>query len=276
MGAWGVGINQNDNYEDVFDEFINLYNQDYAVADITAYLIENNRDLIESEEYSNDFWFAIANCQWECKELEKAIYDKVEKIILSEENLKLWRQQDADTKTIIKRDIALKKFLTKLTTEKAKPRRRIKIKYYDSIFTNGDCLTYTLENGNFGGAFVLTDEKELQYPKNFIAITNINQRERPVLNDFKESFVVFEKYEHPILKRIDGRELIGYFMQYKYKTIDFNIEVVGNLPVNNTFESGNTVYGYGWGLLKLEQNHPIYNNWAIVDNRQLAIKKWLK
>jgi len=48
----------------------------------------------------------------------------------------------------------LLKFLEKLKTSKDKPQKRVKKKLYDSIFRKGDCLTYLMDNGNYGGAFV--------------------------------------------------------------------------------------------------------------------------
>ena len=275
MGAWGTGIKQNDNFSDIYDEFIDLYNDGYSVTDITKHLIEENQDLIKSKEYSNDFWFAIAYCQWECKELDKTVFETVEKIILSEENLNLWKEQDATTTTLKRRKHALAKFLEKLQTEKTKAKRRVRKKYHDSIFKEGDCLTYILANGNFGGAFVLTDEKEVEYPVNFIAITNIDKKTKPTLDDFRQSHVLFEKYEHPLLNRTDGGPLIGYFKQYDYKDIDFKIEVIGNLTTNKTFNAGNTIHGYNWKTLKLSSDDTIWKDWTVVDNKKIAISKWV-
>jgi len=278
MGTWGTGIKANDTFEDVYDEFMDLYNDGYSVKQITQYLIENNED-----EFSNDFWFAVASCQWECKELDKEIYNKVEEIISSGENILLWKQQDATLKDIKKREVVLNKFLEKLKTEKTKPKRRIKKKFYNSIFNEGDCLIYKMENGNYGGAFVLTDEKEEELPKNFIAITNINNPEKPTINDFLKSFVLFEKREETYYNYIDDNPkqvieeipLIGYFMQWEFKNIDFQIEVLDNLTTNKTFEIGNPIRGFSWNRFKQGFNTAL-PNWTILDNKKIKIKKWIK
>jgi hypothetical protein len=276
MGAWGAGLKQNDNFLDIFDEFIDFYNEGYSVTDITNHLIEEHQDLIKSKEYSDDFWFAIAYCQWDCKELDKSVFETVEQIISSRKNIKLWEENNASSDTLKKRELALANFLEKLKTEKAKARRRVKKKYYDSIFNAGDCLTYILTNGNYGGAFVLTDEKETEYPKNFIAIVNIDKPQKPNINDFIESYVLFEKYEHPLLKRPDGGPLIGYFTQYDYKLIDFEIEVIGNLVTNDKYNPGNTYKGFSWKTLRLNPDSDLYPNWSVVDNKTIPIRQWIK
>lgn len=279
MGTWGTGIKANDTFEDVYDEFMDLYNDGYSVKQITQYLIENNED-----EFSNDFWFAIANCQWECKELDKEIYNKVEKIISSGEDILLWKQQDASLKDIKKREVVLNNFLEKLKTEKEKPKRRIKKKFYNSVFNEGDCLIYKMENGNYGGAFVLTDEQDEELPKNFIAITNINKSEKPTINDFLESFVLFEKREQTYYDYVDGNRvpkqvieeipLVGFFMQWDFKNTDFQIEILGNLTTNKTFKEGNPIRGFGWNRLKQGFNTAL-PNWTILDNKKIKIKKWI-
>src|SRR5690606_16119900 len=130
--------------------------------EITKRLIDENQETINIEEDAPNFWFAIANAQWECKALDKEVFLKVEHIINSGEDIRIWKELDASPADLKTRDKVLNKFLSKLQTEKDKPRKRTKKKLYNSIFKKGDSLVYKMDNGNYGGAYVLTDEQETE------------------------------------------------------------------------------------------------------------------
>jgi hypothetical protein len=95
MGAWGTGISSNDTYSDIYEEFIDLYNDGGSVTQITEHLINNNQETINLPEDATNFWFAIANAQWECKELDKYILQKVEEIVNTGEDLRIWKELEA-------------------------------------------------------------------------------------------------------------------------------------------------------------------------------------
>lgn len=114
MGTWGTGISSNDSYADFYEEFIDLYNDGLEVNEITKKLINENQDTINTPEDASNFWFAIANGQWECKALDKEILSKVEVIIQSGEDLLIWKQSDASEKDLNAREKVLNKFLLKL------------------------------------------------------------------------------------------------------------------------------------------------------------------
>ena len=207
MGTWGTAISSNDTFQDIKDEFFDLYNEGREVEEISVKLISENQDLIGSEEDRNDFWFALASCQWECGALNQTILNQVAKIIESKEDLRLWKQLGATNSEISKREKILKKFLEKLKTKKGKPKNRRKKVLRDSIFVTGDCLTFELENGNFGGAFVLKSEKQTQFGMNLIAVCDIVSDQPPTLKDFKKADVLVQKVQALSDKYVD-REAI--------------------------------------------------------------------
>ncbi|MCD8518384.1 MAG: ribonuclease E/G, partial [Flavobacterium sp.] len=45
-----------------------------------------------------------------------------------------------------------------------------------------------MKNGNYGGALVLTDEQQTICGTNYIAITTIDKKEKPSIEDFKNDF----------------------------------------------------------------------------------------
>lgn len=126
MGAWGTAISSNDIYADIYGGFFDLYNDGLDVAEISKKLIANNQETIGDPDDSNNFWFALAKAQWECKQLDSELFDRVKNIVESGADLKVWQQLDAEEKDIKKREVVLDKFLADLQTERPKAKSRKK------------------------------------------------------------------------------------------------------------------------------------------------------
>lgn len=257
MGAWGTGISSNDTYADIYDQFIDFYNEGLPVPEITQRLIAQNQETINLQEDATNFWFAIANGQWECKALDKDILVKVQQIVQTGEDLAVWKELDASPADLKTREKVLKKFLTKLQTEKDKPRKRTKKKFYNSIFKKGDCLTYIMENGNYGGAFVLTDEQGTEVGTNYIAITNLDKQEKPTVDDFEKSEVYIKRVNEisfvgsEMKKEWVDQPQIGGFSALLFKNRNVNIEVIGQLPIYKEYKIRTDRHvGFGWIVLK--------------------------
>ena len=256
MGTWGTGISSNDTYSDIYREFIDLYNDGVSVPEITKKLIDDNQETINTREDSSNFWFAIANGQWECKELNKEIFSKVEKIVKSGMDIEIWRELDGTQSNIKKREQVLIKFLEKIKTEKDKPRKRLKKKLYNSIFSKGDCLVYKMNNGNYGGAFVLTDEKSTEVGANEIAITTIDKATKPTLEDFKNGRVYITRSQevsvqnNQIHKNLVDRPHIGGFSALSFKRDNPEIEIIGQLKIFKEYNSEKIgTSAYPWSAL---------------------------
>jgi hypothetical protein len=258
MGTWGTGISSNDTYSDIHEQFIDLYNDGLSVSEITERLITENQETINLPEDATNFWFAMANAQWECKELDKELLLKVEQIIHTGEDLRIWKELDASPNDLKAREKILVKFLTKIKVEKDKPRKRTKKKLYTSIFKKGDCLTYVMNNGNFGGAFVLTDEQNTPVGTNYIAITTIDKVEKPTVSDFMNAEVYIRHTEeisfksNAMVKNWVDQPQIGGFSAMSFKKGEIEIEVIGQLPIykNYTIRTDRFV-GFGWMALRL-------------------------
>ena len=194
MGAWGTAISSNDTFADIYSEFFDLYNSGLDVAEISKKLIADNQETINDKDDCNNFWFALAKAQWECKQLDKDIFDKVKKVVETGADLEVWRQLDADEKDIKKRKVVLDKFLADLQTEKPKAKPRKKKIIRQPIYEKGDCLTFKLSNGNYSGAVVLEAVKDTEYAYNLIASTRINQTSKPTKKDFENAEVLLLNY----------------------------------------------------------------------------------
>ena len=98
MGAWGTAISSNDTYADVYEAFFELYNDGLDVQEISRSLVKKNQDIIKDSDDCNNFWFALARAQWECKQLDPELHKKVKNIIDTGADIDVWRRLDADEK----------------------------------------------------------------------------------------------------------------------------------------------------------------------------------
>ena len=81
MGAWGTAISSNDTYADIYGEFFDLYNDGLDVAEISKKLIADHQETINDADDCNNFWFALAKAQWECKQLDKDIFERIKNVL---------------------------------------------------------------------------------------------------------------------------------------------------------------------------------------------------
>jgi hypothetical protein len=103
MGAWGIAISSNDTYADIYGEFFDLYHEGLDVVEISKKLVLNNQETIHDAGNCSNFWFALAKAQWECKQLDKELFENVKIIIESGADIEVWRQLGADEKDLKRR-----------------------------------------------------------------------------------------------------------------------------------------------------------------------------
>lgn len=190
MGTWGTAIKSNDISSDIYFDFFELYNEGKESEEISKKLIDENKELINNPNDCNNFWFTLALSNWETKKLDTDLFERVKGIIESGQDLEVWNGLDAKESEIKKRKEALDKFLVKISTEKTKPKARKKKSIKEPIFKKGTCLTFKLENGNYGGAVVIEEDKKTSYGYNLIVSTRINQPNRPNKNDFEKAEIL--------------------------------------------------------------------------------------
>lgn len=190
MGTWGTAIKDNDAFADIYSEFYELYNKGGQPDIISQKIIADNWEILEIEEEKHSLWFALALAQWETKSLDTEVLLKVEEIISSGADIKIWLDLNAREQDIKKRKIALDKFLEKIKSDrpKAKSRKRSKLKV--PIFATGDCLVFKMKNGNYGGAVVLATDTNPETAYNLVATTRLNQVTKPTLADFEKAEVL--------------------------------------------------------------------------------------
>ena len=281
MGTWGTGISSNDVYEDINYQFFELYNQGMEVSAITEKLIQENKELIESNEDQYNFWFTIANSQWECKALDPKIQNRIKNIVDSGKDIELWKELEASQSDLTKRKKALENFLDKITTEKKTARKRKVKKSRDSIFEKGDCLVFKLSDGDYCGVFVLEAEKQTEFGLNLIVVTDIKKTEKPTQKDFETAKVLFRK-EQQFNKEFKPKEQISWYYSQHFKKSETEFEKIGQLKVSKNYFSSKDYQSFSnWDNLKLFQDkfYSDFENNKCKTNVKLRIlrkKYWLQ
>jgi len=129
MGTWNTDIKGNDTTLDIYSNFFDKYNQGENQILVSNEIKQEFKDYFTDADDRNNSFFGLALAQWETKCLEPEILKEVEKIIKSGIDLELWKELGADKKMLIKRQQELDKFLTQISIERPKPKRRKKPKF---------------------------------------------------------------------------------------------------------------------------------------------------
>jgi hypothetical protein len=237
MGAWGTAISSNDTYADIYDEFFDLYNEGQSVSQITKMLITDNQETINEPDDCHNFWFALAKAQWECKELDKDVLERVRNIIKSGSDIEVWKRLGAEEKDIKKRKIAIDKFLDSLLTERLKVKSRKKKTIRQPPYGKGDCLTFKLANGNYGGAVILEAMRDTEYGYCLIATTRINQSTKPTKDDFEKAEVLIANYDN-----WDDKFNIKWYLPIRHKQVEHLVEKISTLDVEIDYSINNNTF----------------------------------
>ncbi|MDL2330677.1 hypothetical protein LJC62_01510 [Odoribacter sp. OttesenSCG-928-A06] len=233
MGIWRTAIKSNDAFMDIYGEFFDLYNKGGKPNEISQKIIEENWEILEIDEEKHNLWFALALAQWETKSLAPEILSKVEEIIASKSDLKVWSELDASEQDIKKRAVVLEKFLEKIKSERAKPKPRKRIK--TAIFSTGDCLIFRMGSGNYGGAIILATDNNPKTAYNLVATTRLNQKEKPTISDFEKSEILILNYASWNNKA----DIVWCAPDLYNKNFAEIYEVTGRISVEISYESNN-------------------------------------
>ncbi len=144
MGTWNHKIEGNDTFQDIYQHFFDLYNQGQRSVDISKQIQADYAEMFNNYDERNNCLFGIALAQWETKSLDHEVYKQVKEIIETGNDLELWKGLGADDKIIEDRKKELVHFLTKISTERKKAKRRVRPKFEYSAL---DLLTLTAPDG---------------------------------------------------------------------------------------------------------------------------------
>jgi len=133
MGTWNTKITGNDTTSDIYSNFFDLYNEGANPVDVSEKIKIDFQDYFNDSDDKNNSFFGLALAQWETKCLENNVLNTVKNIIEKGADIKLWLDLGADEKAIKKREKELQKFLTQISTERPKAKRRVRPKFEFTI-----------------------------------------------------------------------------------------------------------------------------------------------
>ena len=81
MGCWGMGITQSDEFCEIYERFMERYNNGDEVSVITdGILKEYHSEFSYNDGVLHDVYFALAKAEWMCCAQSKMILDRVKDI----------------------------------------------------------------------------------------------------------------------------------------------------------------------------------------------------
>ena len=123
MSAWGTGIQQSDEFSDVYDEFFELYKDDAVATDLYQAILTEYQAEFSDEESSPmlyTVYYALAQCLWECGVKDDWLWRKIKDIIDTDADLKFWNQLGLEPQLEKSRRKALLKFWEKINSKPTK------------------------------------------------------------------------------------------------------------------------------------------------------------
>lgn len=125
MAMWGYGITESDDFGEVYDRFMEQYDEGFDVSDITGVILDEYlADFDEDDGILHDVYFAIAKAQRQCGGIDPEILKKVTDIIESGANIDFLRELEADEEGLKLRKRNLNSFLKTLNTPCKTVRKR--------------------------------------------------------------------------------------------------------------------------------------------------------
>ena len=125
MGCWGMGMTQSDQFMEVYEDFMDEYNEGASVHDITRKILDQYlKEFSADDPILHDVWFGLAKAEWMCCEQSEDVLARVREIIDSGANLAFYRESGADDRDLKVRKKNLDAFWKTISKPRAKPKRR--------------------------------------------------------------------------------------------------------------------------------------------------------
>lgn len=167
MGCWGMGITQSDEYCEMYERFMEEYDEGKPLSSIKQdILYDYLMEFDENDGVLHDVYFAIGKAEWMCGGISSDIYEIISNIIRNDENISFYRELEASESDLKLRKKNLDKFLLKLSTPRGKiKKRRVPTEKYVEVkkpklpsFRCGDIFAYEVD-GKYRLLCCITREK---------------------------------------------------------------------------------------------------------------------
>lgn len=202
MGMWGFGITESDEFCEVYERFMEQYDEGFDVYDITEVILDEYlADFDEDDGILHDVYFAIAKAQRQCGGIDPEILKKVTEIIGSGANIEFLRELGADEAGLKQRKRNLERFLKTLNTPCKTVRKRKSEKAPDEKPEKSD-ISNKLPQLKVGGCYVYK------------------------YGEFYRSFTVLEVLDH----KIEGKSVLCAINYERYSDVP-DFETVKNSTI---------------------------------------------
>ena len=159
MSAWGTGVQQSDEFADVYDEFFEQYTGDADPFAIRAKIWEEYTEEF-SEPWEDQILYtvryALAQCLWECGKRDEALWAEIDEIIHTGKDLQFWGElTEQNPKLQKQRQKSLEQFWTKINSEPKRIRKPKKTtEKRPPTLHKGDVFAYPVPEGGYRAAVV--------------------------------------------------------------------------------------------------------------------------
>ena len=125
MGTWGHKVGADDAFCDVYEFFVDLYNQGASSEEASSRLQKEMSSYFSDSDDRYESYLALAFAQWETQHEDINVIGEVERFIATGESLENWSERGGDETLIGKRREALIAFLCKISKPRASRKRRV-------------------------------------------------------------------------------------------------------------------------------------------------------
>ena len=178
MAFWGMDLNQSDEFCEIYNEYVDLYDIGLEPSVITQQIL--NR--FPFENISHNILFAIAKAEWSLGFRSESVFSRVNQIIDNRENIAYYRSLGFSEQDIKEREEKLFSFQALLQTSPKAPRKR-KISACNRLkrLPKGTVSYYEADDGYYGfvvldavyeGRLLAITEKLSVVPKNIEDVLN--------------------------------------------------------------------------------------------------------
>lgn len=152
MGCWGMGIAECDEFLEVYDKFMEEYDDGRPCSEIIADILsEYHTEFDDDDGVMHDVYFALAKAEWMCCQQSELVLNRVKNIVKSGANIEFYRELEASEENLKKRQKNLDKFLKSLIVPREKPRKRKRsTPAAEKVFPPmeiGECFAYKFGSG---------------------------------------------------------------------------------------------------------------------------------
>ena len=163
MAFWGMDLNQSDEFCEIYDEYLDLYDIGLEPGKITQQILQR----YQNKTISHNTLFALAKAEWSLGFHSEDVYARVNEIIDSGENISYYRSLGFSEQEINERVEKLISFQNLLLSTPKVPRKR-RISSHNKIkrLPKGTVSFYKCNDGYYG--FVVLDAV---YEGRLIAVT---------------------------------------------------------------------------------------------------------